>query len=295
MAEAPSRQRFRVPPGVARTALYMSLIRHRESGRPDALFCDPFSEAVAAELAGLPELEELAAGLGTTPDSLGDALDRPDFRYFAVRTRYFDDRLIAAVQDGIRQVVSLAAGMGGRAMRLECPPGTRWYELDMPQMVAFKEALIARTGMAPTCNWKGIGADLAADWYGELQKAGFDRRQPSAWLIEGLLMYLTEEVADNLLAEVTRASAPGSRLLVEHLDTRMIGEGGRAVQDAVKAQNSVLVSARDDVGDWLAGYGWQAVVHAGTDPEIGYGRVLPEMPAGWLACAVQDPSRGGTT
>jgi hypothetical protein len=34
-----------------------------------------------AELAGLPELEELAAGLGATPQSLGDELDKPDFRY----------------------------------------------------------------------------------------------------------------------------------------------------------------------------------------------------------------------
>jgi len=81
VAEPASRQRFRVPSGVARTAMYMSLIRHRESGRPDALFRDPFSEAVVAELAGLPELEELAAGLGATPQSLGDELDKPDFRY----------------------------------------------------------------------------------------------------------------------------------------------------------------------------------------------------------------------
>jgi len=223
----------------------------------------------------------------------------PNSGTFAVRTRYFDDRLIAALQDGIRQVVSLAAGMDGRAMRLECPPGTRWYEVDMPEMVAFKEALMARAGMAPTCHWSGIGADLVADWYSELQEAGFDRRQPSAWLIEGLLMYLTEEVADDMLAEVTRASAPGSWLLVEHLDTRMLGEGGRTVQDAVKSQNSVMISARDDVADWLAGYGWRASLHAGSDPEIGYGRVLPEMPAGWLACAVQGsgpyPPLVGTT
>jgi O-methyltransferase involved in polyketide biosynthesis len=82
-------------------------------------------------------------------------------------------------------------------------------------------------------------------------------------------MYLTEETADHMLAEVTRAPAHGGRLLVEHLDTRMMREGGRAVQDAVKAQNSVLISARDDIADWLAGHGWQAIVHAGSDPEIG--------------------------
>jgi methyltransferase (TIGR00027 family) len=101
-------------------------------------------------------------------------------------------------------------------------------------MVAFKKALIARAGMAPACNYYGIGADLTADWYGELQKAGFDRRQPSAWLIKGLLMYLTEEAADNMLAEVTRASASGSRLLVEHLDTRMMRQGGGAVANTLE-------------------------------------------------------------
>jgi methyltransferase (TIGR00027 family) len=290
--DAPLPQRFGVPSGVARTALYMSLIRDHESRRPDALFRDPFSAVVVAELAGSRELAELAAGLGATPDSLSDALDRPDFSYFAVRTRYFDDRLTAAMGQGIRQVVSLAAGTDGRPMRLDCPPGTRWYELDLPEMVAFKETLIARAGMAPACSWHGIGADLAADWYGPLRNAGFDQRQPSVWLVEGLLMYVADEVADRMLAELTGASAPHSQLLAEHLDTRMMSGRGRAIQDAVEAQNTVFVSARDDVADWLAGYGWQATVHAGSDPAIGYGRLVPEIPAGWLAFAtLQAPKR----
>jgi methyltransferase (TIGR00027 family) len=285
VAEVPSHQRFGVPSGVARTAMYMSLIRDHESRRPDALFRDPFSAAVVAELAGSQELDELAVGLGGTLESLSDALDKPEFRYFPVRTRYFDDRLVAAMHGGIRQVVSLAAGADGRPMRLDCPAGTRWYELDMPEMVAFKKALMARTEFAPTCNWYGIGADLAADWYGKLQQAGFDQRQPSVWLVEGLLMYVADEVAHRILAKLTGASAPSSQLLVEHLNTKMMIRRGGTIQDAVKAQNVVLVSARDDIAEWLAGYGWRAVVHAGSDPAIGYGRLVPEMPAGWLACA----------
>jgi methyltransferase (TIGR00027 family) len=284
-------RRLRALSGVARTALYMSLIRQHESRRPDALFRDPLSEALAAELAGSAELEELASALGATGESLTDALDRPEFRYFAVRTRYFDDRLIEAMQDGVRQVVSLAAGMDGRATRLKCPPGTRWYELDKPEMMAAKEALIAHARLTPTCNWSGIGADLTSDWYSELQAAGFDSRLPSAWLVEGLLMYVPEELADSMLARITEASVPGSWLLLEHLDTRMTRVAAGTVQDAVKAQNSAFVSARDDVGEWLAGYGWRATVHAGSDPEIGFGRSVPEMPAGWLACAIQS-SRG---
>jgi hypothetical protein len=49
-----------IPSGIGRTAMYMSLIRHHESGRPDALFRDPFAEVVTTRLAGTPELAALA-------------------------------------------------------------------------------------------------------------------------------------------------------------------------------------------------------------------------------------------
>lgn len=99
-------------------------------------------------------------------------------------------------------------------------------------------------------------------------------------------MYLPDESADRMLAELTKMSAPHSELLAEHISTRMLATPGETIQDAVKSQNSALASARDDLADWLAGYGWWATVHAGSDPAIGYGRLVPEMPAGWLAHAV---------
>jgi methyltransferase (TIGR00027 family) len=287
VVDLPARLPLDIPSGVARTAMYMSLIRHHESRRPDALFHDPFADVVVAALAGTPEMDELAAGHGVAADSFGDLLDTPEFRYFPVRTRYFDDRLIAAMRGGIRQVVSLAAGLDGRPMRLECPPGTRWFELDLPEMVVFEQALTARAGMAPTCTRRSVAADLASDWRAGLHEAGFDQRQPTVWLVEGLLMYLPDEVADRLLAELTTVSAPHSELLAEHLSTRTLTTRSGTIRDSVESQNSAFVSARDDLADWLAGHGWRAEVHAGSDPAIGYGRRVPEMPAGWLAHAVR--------
>jgi methyltransferase (TIGR00027 family) len=289
MAERPVGGRPGMPPGLPRTAVYMSLIRDHESRRPDALFRDPFSQEVVAALAGTREMDEVTAGLGATADSMSDVLDAAAFRYFPVRTRYFDDRLVTAMRSGIRQVVSLAAGLDGRPMRLGCPPGTRWYELDLPAMVDFKDALTASTGIPPTCARRGVAADLASDdWHSALREAGFDQENPTAWLIEGLLMYLPDAVSDRLLAGVSKASAPGSELLLEHASTRMRSEHGGPIEDAVKAQDGALVGARDDLADWLADYGWRAVVHAGSDPAIGHGRDVPEMPAGWLAQAFRD-------
>jgi len=111
--------------------MYMSLIRHHESGRPDALFRDPFAEVVTTRLAGTPELAELATGLGADIPSLARRLDGAEFAYFPVRTRFFDDHLDSALRGGVRQIVTLAAGLDGRPVRLDCPPGTHWYELDL--------------------------------------------------------------------------------------------------------------------------------------------------------------------
>src|SRR5437899_1148458 len=115
----------------------------QESRRPDALFHDPFAEIVLDRLADSPEMAQLAGSVDAAEDGLlADWRSGDRFAYFAVRTRYFDDRLLDAVRGGIGQVVVLAAGLDSRAVRLDWPPGTRWYELDLPDMIAFKEELL---------------------------------------------------------------------------------------------------------------------------------------------------------
>lgn len=292
MEEVPSPQRAGIPRGVPRTALYMTLIRDHESRRPNALFHDRFSAEVVAALAGTSELEQVAVGLGTTARSLSQTLDAPLFKYFAVRTRYFDDRLTGAMGAGIRQIVSLGAGLDSRPLRLACPPGTAWYELDLPTMVDIKESLIAEAGILPTCRRCGVAADLTEPFHAVLEAAGFDRREPSAWLIEGLLMYLPGEATDQLIAELTGISATPSELLLEHAAVSVLTQQAGVVQDAVKAQDAEIINARDDIASWLAGYGWLPTVHAGSDPAIGYGQTVPQDPAGWLAHArLQDRRR----
>lgn len=263
--------------GVGQTALFVAWVRQLESERPDALFHDPFAQVMLKVLAEDPALAEVSAVIEQTHRS---AKGFPE--YFAVRTRFFDDHLQAAMDTGIRQVVTLAAGVDGRTVRLPCPAGTRWFELDLPEMTAFKEDLIARGGLTPTCERRGVAGDLTGDWRAALLDAGFDPAQPTAWLIEGLLMYLTDASGDAVLAEVARLSAPGSRLMLEHLKASMLEEEGRPVRERVEAQGASWLSARDDLGSWLAGYGWQAQVFAGADPRIGHGRTVAPLPACWV-------------
>ncbi|MET7575261.1 SAM-dependent methyltransferase [Streptomyces sp. NPDC005492] len=266
--------------GVGQTALFTAWMRQLESERPDGLFRDPLAAAMLSALAEDPVLAEVAEVIKQTHNS---AAGFPT--YFAVRTRFLDDEILAGVGAGIRQVVTLAAGVDGRTVRLALPAGTRWFEVELPEMTQFKDALIARSGLPLACERHGVAADLREDWQSRLRAAGFDPRQPTVWLVEGLLMYLTDTAGESLLAGLTELSSPGSRLMLEHLKAAMLEEEGRPVRERVEEQGAKWLSARDDLEEWLGGHGWRARVYAGDDPRIGHGRTVAPLPACWLAAA----------
>ncbi|MEV6054606.1 SAM-dependent methyltransferase [Streptomyces sp. NPDC052107] len=264
--------------GVGQTALFVAWMRQLESERPDALFRDPLAAAMLSALAEDPVLADVAEVIKQTHNSA-----RGFPTYFAVRTRFFDDEVLSGVRRGIRQVVTLAAGVDGRTVRLDLPAGTRWFEVELPEMTAFKDALIERSGLPLGCERHGVAADLREDWQSALRAAGFDPSQPTVWLVEGLLMYLTDAAGDAILAGVTELSAPGSRLMLEHLQAAMLQEAGRPVRERVEEQGASWLSARDDLMSWMGGHGWEAEVYAGDDPRIGHGRTVAPLPACWLA------------
>jgi methyltransferase (TIGR00027 family) len=82
----------------------------------------------------------------------------------AVRTRFFDEFFINAAAAGIGQAVILAAGLDARAYRLNWPAGSVVYEVDQPQVVAFKTETMARLGAAPTAQRRTVSIDLRDDW-----------------------------------------------------------------------------------------------------------------------------------
>jgi len=106
------------PAGVGLTALAMARVRAEESRRTDRLFDDPYAAAfVAAAPGALPEDRGASGDLAW----MGAV-----FAFHGViRTRFFDDCLLAACAAGCRQVVLLAAGLDTRAFRLSWPDGGR--------------------------------------------------------------------------------------------------------------------------------------------------------------------------
>src|SRR5918997_692903 len=133
----------------------------------------------------------------------------------SVRTRHFDGLFTDAADAGVRQAVILASGLDARAYRLPWPKGTVVYEVDQPEVIEFKSRTLADLGAQPTADLRVVGVDLRNDWPAALRAKGFDVAAPTAWIAEGLLVYLPPDAQDQLFDNIASLSAPSSRLATE--------------------------------------------------------------------------------
>ena len=131
------------------------------------------------------------------------------------RTKYFDDYFRQAAAAGVRQIVLLAAGLDSRAYRLRWPDGTVVFELDQPRVLEFKREVLA--GMA-TRRWPSAArsrSTCATTGCRHCADQGFDPSKPSAWIAEGLLIYLPADAQQQLFSGIDALASPGSWLAVE--------------------------------------------------------------------------------
>jgi methyltransferase (TIGR00027 family) len=185
----------------------------------------------------------------------------------AVRTKFFDDYFLKATEAGVRQAVILASGLDSRAYRLPWPAGTVAYEIDQPQVIEFKTATLAGLGAEPAATRRTVSIDLRQDWPAALKAAGLDTTAPTAWLAEGLLIYLPPEAQDRLFDNITALSAPGSTVATEFVPGIIDFDPDRASQMATTFRDHgvdidmgslVYTGQRNHVVDYLKGNGWDA-------------------------------------
>jgi methyltransferase (TIGR00027 family) len=228
-----------------------------------------------------------------------DAIHRRFLDYVALRTKFFDDYLLAACAVGCRQVVVLAAGLDTRAFRLSWPQGTRLFELDLPEIFTFKEQVLKREGAEPVCQRIVVEADLREEWSAPLLQAGFRPTDLSAWLAEGILIYLTEEENDQLLSKISELSPSGSQLALEHMKREAQElEPFRVAADALAELGVSWKSVLANPEEWLAHYGWNGQVYDSADLAAMYDRPLSsygglaetETAIEWLVRTVREAS-----
>jgi methyltransferase (TIGR00027 family) len=251
---------------VGATATMVATGRAMATKDPRGLINDPFAEPLVRAV-GVDfftkmmdgELD-LSAIENATPVRIRSMIDG-----MAVRTKYFDDYFVNSTAGGVRQVVILASGLDSRAYRLPWPAETVVYEIDQPQVIEFKTTTLAGIGAQPTATRHPIPIDLRQDWPAALRAAGFDTAAPTAWLAEGLLIYLPPDAQDRLFDNITELSAPGSTIATEFVpgivdfDADRVREmSGSFREHGVDIDMASLVYAgqRNHVVDYLGTKSW---------------------------------------
>lgn len=232
---------------VAKTSLLTAAMRAVETNRSEnegRLFTDPFAEVLAGS-EGFSILEQVRREVGAQPS-------------IVLRTRYFDERIMQGLAQGIRQIVILAAGMDTRAYRLPFPDGTRVFELDRPEVLSYKQEKLGNT--LPHCIRHTVGVDLREEWQSKLIQVGMNTTERTLWLVEGLLLYLEEATVLTLFEKINSLSVSNSILLFDVL--------GRSLLDAPQMAKQLHFSEKlgapwrfgvDEPEKFMEQFGWNAV------------------------------------
>jgi methyltransferase (TIGR00027 family) len=275
---------------VGTTAVMVAAARAAETGRDNALIHDPYAKVLVdgagTGVWGFMLDDEFVAKVADA-DAEAAAVFEHMGSYQAVRTHFFDDFFANAVAAGIRQIVILASGLDSRAYRLQWPGGTTVYEIDQPKVLEYKTATLEEHGVSPTAVRRAVPMDLRFDWPKALRETGFDAEVPTAWLAEGLLMYLPADAQDRLFEQITDLSAAGSRIAAETMGVqaderreqmrerfeRIAAQFG--MEDTLDVQELIYNDPdRADVAEWLAGHGWASKAVSSQDEMRRLGRLV---------------------
>jgi methyltransferase (TIGR00027 family) len=269
--------------GVGQTALGVAMARAEETTGDCPLFTDPYAQLF---------LDAAAERGWQQPPPYMLKRIRSISAYAASRTKWFDEFFIAAGAAGIQQVVILAAGLDARAWRLPWVDGSVVYEIDQPQVLAFKAQTLSAHDAHAAAHYVQVPADLRQDWPKALRDAGFDPSKPTAWSAEGLLPYLPADGQDLLFERIHQHSARDSRIAVESFGAdfydsdylaarqekmrQLREEAGVTDDDGVPdTQDLWFIEERTDVADWLTERCWNVTSVEAAELMTRYGRCKP--------------------
>ncbi len=133
--------------------------------------------------------------------------------FIAVRTRFAEEALAAAVGRGVSQLVVLGAGLDTYAYRSPMRDRLRIFEVDHPATQAWKQQRLEDAAVAIPDSVTFVPIDFERHTLAEgLASAGFDPDQQTFFTWLGVVPYLTEEAVWSTLGFI--ASLPGGAHVV---------------------------------------------------------------------------------
>jgi methyltransferase (TIGR00027 family) len=192
---------------ISDTALWAAVYRARETDRPDAVFRDPFARRLAGERG-----ERIAQSFSsTTPFGV------TDWTWLA-RTYLFDSFITEVVQQGADLIINLAAGLDARPYRMDLPASLRWIEVDLPDILSYKEEILRRD--KPVCSLERVPLDLSnRKARGHVLGRLCEGASQALIVTEGFVIYLTAEEVGALAQDL------GAILGVRHWVLDLVSPG----------------------------------------------------------------------
>ncbi|MEU4242264.1 class I SAM-dependent methyltransferase [Actinoplanes sp. NPDC026619] len=213
----------------SRTAVLVCQSRAAAHGR---IAPDRFADPTAMTLLRPAEQDQVAGVRDEQPpkgmtDRMAYEMIRAGREVVVARTVAIDDAVLAVP---VPQVVILGAGLDGRAWRLDLA-GATVFEVDHPASQQEKRDRAAALAGEPP---RFVPVDFARDRLTDaLASAGHRDDQPTTWIWEGVVPYLTRPEVAATVASITARSAPGSRLIVNYQAPSLLGGLTRKVIGAL--------------------------------------------------------------
>jgi len=195
-------------PGYTATLAAVGRAVHSQADRP--LLKDDLALGLAGD-AGTTLLAQLTAQLPeASRHSFGLA--------FAIRARFVEDAVDAAVGEGIGQYVIVAAGLDSFAYRrLDVSDRMAIFEVDRPASQAWKRRRLGEMGIAIPDSVNYVPLDITARDLGQtLVAAGFDLAKPAIVSAIALTQYLAQPANEEML-QLVASFAAGSRLVITYV------------------------------------------------------------------------------
>jgi len=211
---------------ISRTAVYVAAARAIGAREPDPSVRNPdvAAEPLLDDPSTLDVDHPVVQALRLTYDeAMKNAEVAMIVRSMLVRTRFIDDALARAVADGVTQIAILGAGFDSHAYR--CAPllaGTRVFEVDRPEMQAFKRQRVEEALGGPPPNLTYVPVDFREEGLADaLPRHGYDPGRRTFFILEGVTMYVPEDGVRETFRFIA-SHPPGSSVVFDFVYQPMV-------------------------------------------------------------------------
>ncbi len=232
---------------ISDTAAWVAIYRAMETEREDPVFRDPYARRLAGSRG-----EEIMSAIKVA---------RRHAWSYTARTHLLDTFVTQEVRAGADMVINLAAGLDTRPYRMQLPPSLQWIEIDLPELVGYKEEILRNE--KPVCKLERVRLDLSDTTARRSLFTDLGRRAKRVMVIsEGLIVYLSaDEVCE--LAKDLAAQASFQRWGIDLVSPGLLKMLQRQLGSPLSQAGAPLKFAPEEGPAFFTRCGWSALeVHS---------------------------------